>query len=283
MNQPTILVTGATGHVGRPLIDALLAEGATVRALTRDPAAAGLPPQAEVSGGDYAAPGVLADAARGADAVFVNIGAIRDGLGDLLTAARDAGVSRAVLLSSTTVRDHGEQVYALGAQHNLAEDAVKASGLDWTILRCGGFATNTLAWAPSIRADGVVRAPYGHAAVAMLAEWDIAAAAARTLLDPGHVGQTYYLTGQESLTQIQQAEAIGAAIGRPVRFEELSPEAFRQFAAQRFPAPVVDDLLRYWARSVGRAAEMAPDLEKIIGRTATTFAQWAARHADAYR
>ena len=283
MNQPTILVTGATGHVGRPLIDALLAEGAGVRALTRDPATAGLPPHVQVSGGDYPTPGVLADAVRGADSVFVNIGAIRDGLGDLLTAARDAGVSRTVMLSSTTVRDHGEQVYALGVQHKVAEDAVKATGLDWTILRCAGFATNTLAWAPGVRAGGAVRAPYGLAAMALLAEWDIAAAAVRTLLDPGHAGQTYHLTGQESLTQIQQAAAIGAAIGRPVRFEELSGEAFRQFAIQRFPAPVVDDLLRNWAQSVGQTAEVGPDLEKVIGRTATTYAQWAARHADDYR
>jgi uncharacterized protein YbjT (DUF2867 family) len=65
MNQPTTLVTGATGNIGRPLIDGLLAEGARVRALTRDPAGAGLPPQAEVSGGDYATPGVRAAAARG--------------------------------------------------------------------------------------------------------------------------------------------------------------------------------------------------------------------------
>jgi uncharacterized protein YbjT (DUF2867 family) len=283
MNQPTILVTGATGNIGRPLIDSLLAEGALVRALTRDPAAADLPPQVKVSGGDYATPGVLAAAVRGADAVFVNIGAIRDGLGDLLAAARNAAVSKIVMLSSTTVRDQGEQEYALGAQHKLAEDAIKASGIDWTVLRCGGFATNTLAWAATVRADRVVRAPYGQAAMALIAEQDIAAAAARTLLDPGHAGQTYYLTGPQSLTQIQQAAAIGAAIGQPVRFEELSPQTFRQYAAQRFPAPVVDDLLRNWARSVGQTAEVAPDLEKITGRPATTYAQWAARHADAYR
>jgi uncharacterized protein YbjT (DUF2867 family) len=283
MNQPTILVTAATGHVGRPLIDALLAEGARVRALTRDPAAAGLPPQAEATGGDYATPGVLAAAARGADAVFVNIGAIRGGLGDLLAAARDEGVSRIVMLSSTTVRDQGEQEYALGAQHKTAEDAIKASGIDWTILRCGGFATNTLAWAGTIRADRVVRAPYGQAAMALIAEQDIAAAAVRTLLDPGHAGQTYYLTGPESLTQIQQAAAIAAAIGQPVRFEELSPETFRQYATQRFPAPIVDDLLRGWSKSVELAAGIASDVEKIIGRQATTYAQWATEHADAYR
>jgi uncharacterized protein YbjT (DUF2867 family) len=283
MNKPTILVTGATGNVGRPLIDGLLAEGARVRALTRDPAAANLPPQVEVSGGDYTAPGVFADAVGGADAVFVNIGAIRGGLGDLLAAARDQGVSKIVLLSSTTVRDQGEQEYALGAQHKMAEDAIKVSGLDWTILRCGGFATNTLGWAATVRADRVVRATYGQAAMALIAEQDIAAAAVRTLLDPGHAGQTYYLTGPESLTQIQQAAAIGTAIGRPVRFEELPPETFRQHATQRFPAPVVDDLLRNWAQSVGQTADIGPDLEKIIGRPATTYAQWAAQHADVYR
>ena len=283
MNKPTILVTGATGNVGRPLIASLLADGAQVRALTRDPAAANLPPQVDVTSGDYAAPGVFAAAVRGADAVFVNIGAIRTGLGDLLAAARAEGVNRIVLLSSTTVRDHGEQDSALGAQHKAAEDAIKASGIDWTILRCGGFATNTLAWAATVRADRVVHAPYGQAAMALMAEQDIAAAAARVLLDPGHAGQTYYLTGPESLTQIQQAAASAAALGQQVRFEELSPETFRQYASQRFPAPVVDDLLRYWAQSAGRVADIAPDLEKLIGRPATTYAQWAAQHADAYR
>ena len=283
MKNPTILVTGATGNVGRPLIASLLTDGASVRALTRDPAAADLPPEADVTGGDYTAAGVLAAAVRGAGAVFVNIGAIRASLGDLLAAARDEGVSKIVMLSSTTVRDHGEQVYALGAQHKTAEDAVRASGSDWTILRCDGFATNTLSWAASVRAESVVRAPYGQAATALIAERDIAAAAARVLLEPGHAGQTYHLTGQQSITQIQQAEAIGTAIGRPVRFEELPPEAFRQFATQRFPAPVVDDLLRRWSQSVGRTADIAPDLEKLIGRPATTYQQWAAQHADAYR
>ena len=208
MNQPTILVTGATGNIGRPLIDGLLAEGALVRALTRDPAAAGLPPQVEVTGSDYAGPGVFADAVRGADAVFVNIGAIRAGLGDLLAAARGAGVSKIVLLSSTTVRDQGEQEYALGAQHKMAEDAIKVSGIDWTLLRCGGFATNTMAWAATVRGDRVVRAPYGQAAMALIDEQDIAAVAVRTLLDPGHASQTYYLTGPESLTQIQRAAHV---------------------------------------------------------------------------
>ena len=129
----------------------------------------------------------------------------------------------------------------------------------------------------------MVRFPYGQAALAPIAEQDIAAAAVRVLMDSGHNGQTYTLTGAESLTQIQQAEAIGKAIGRPVRFEELSPGQFRQSATQHLPAPVVEDLLKALASYVGQTAYMTADLEKIIGRSATSYAQWAARHADTYR
>jgi len=283
MNTPTILVTGATGNVGRPLVAGLLADGARVRALTRDLAAADFPPGVAVVGGDYAAPGILAEAVRGADAVFVNIGALREHAGELITAARGTGVSKIVMLSSIAVRDEGDQVLSLGRQHKAVEDAIKAAGVDWTILRCGGFATNTLTWAAGVRAEGMVRFPYGEAALALIAEQDIAAAAVRVLLDSGRTGQTYVLTGAESLTQIRQAEAIGKAIGRPVRFEELSPEQFRQFATQHFPAPVVEDLLKALASYVGQRAYMTADLEKIIGRQATSYAQWAVQHADAYR
>jgi len=236
-----------------------------------------------VTGGDYAAPGLLAEAVRGADAVFVNIGGLREHAGELIAAARGAGVSKIVMLSSIAVRDEGDQVLSLGRQHQAVEDAVKAAGADWTILRCGGFAANTLTWAASVRADDVVRFPYGEAALALIAEQDVAAAAVRVLLDSGHAGQTYALTGSESLTQIQQAEAIGKAIGRPVRFEELSPGQFRQSAAEHFPAPVVEDLLKALAGYVGQTAYMTADLEKIIGRPATSYAQWAMQHADAYR
>lgn len=129
----------------------------------------------------------------------------------------------------------------------------------------------------------MVRFPYGGAALALIAEQDIAAAAVRVLLDSGHTGQTYVLTGAQSLTQIQQAEAIGKAIGRPVRFEELSPEQFRQAATPHFSAPVVEDLLKSLASYVGQTAYITADLEKITGRPATSYAQWAVQHADAYR
>ena len=103
-----------------------------------------------MAGGDYAAHGILAEAARGADAVFVNIGALREHAGELIAAARGAGVSKILMLSSIAVRDEGDQVLSLGWQHKAVEDAVKAAGIGWTILRCGGFATNTLTWAASV-------------------------------------------------------------------------------------------------------------------------------------
>src|SRR5258705_9142664 len=184
MNTPTILVTGATGNVGRPLVAGLLADGARVRALTRDPAAAGFPPVVAVAGGDYAAPGILAEAVRGADAVFLNIGALREHAGELIAAGRRAGVSKIVMLSSIAVRDEGDQVLSLGRQHKAVEDAVKGAGGDWTILRCGGFGTKNPNWGAGGRAEGVARLPPGRAAPALIPEQDRPAPGVPRRLDP---------------------------------------------------------------------------------------------------
>jgi uncharacterized protein YbjT (DUF2867 family) len=278
-----ILVTAATGKVGRHLVTGLLGEGAPVRALTRGSGDPGLPEGAEPARWDPARPATLTAALAGTTAVFINVTAVGRVIGDLMTAASLAGTGHAVMLSSLTVQDNGVQPYSIGAHHKAVEDQVRASGLAATFLRCGGFAANTLAWAPMIRAEGVVRAPYADAATAPLAERDIAAAAVRVLLDDGHAGATYVLTGRESLTQAGQAHAIGAAIGRALRFEELTPEQFRQAAAAYLPPAAADDMLRYLAGYVGRTAQMSPDLEKITGQPATTFADWAAGHAASFR
>jgi len=225
-----ILVTGATGKVGRHLVDGLLGAGAEVRALTRDPAAAKLPAGAEVVLGDPGQPETIAAALAGATRVFVNVTAVGGYITELMAAAARAGVRSAVLLSSPAIRDNGVQPYSIGAHHKAIEDVIMVSGLQWTFLRCGGFAANTLAWAPMIRAEGVVRAPYLDAAIAPIAEQDIAAAAGRVLLEDGHAGARYVLTGPESITQAEQARAIGAAIGRTLRLEELPPAVFRQAA-----------------------------------------------------
>ena len=278
-----ILVTGATGKVGRHLVTGLLAEGAAVRALTRGPQGPALPGDAEIARWDPARPTTLAAALAGTTAVFINVTAVGGVIGELMTAASLAGTGHAVMLSSLTVQDNGVQPYSIGAHHKAVEDQVRASGLAATFLRCGGFAANTLAWAPMIRAESVVRAPYADAATAPIAERDIAAAAVRVLLDDGHAGASYVLTGRQSLTQAGHAQAIGAAIGRLVRFEELSAEAFRQATAGYLPAAAADDMLRYLAAYSGRTAQMSPDLEVITRRPATTFSDWAVEHAASFR
>ena len=278
-----ILVTGATGKVGRHLVTGLLAEGAAVRALTRGSQEPALPAGAEIARWDPGRPATLAAALAGTTAVFINMTAVDGVIGELMTAASLAGTGRAVMLSSLTVQDNGVQPYSIGAHHKAVEDQVRASGLATAFLRCGGFAANTLAWAPMIRAESVVRAPYADAATAPIAERDIAAAAVRVLLDDGHAGASYVLTGRQSLTQAGHAQAIGAAIGRLVRFEELSAEAFRQATAGYLPAAAADDMLRYLAAYSGRTAQMSPDLEVITRRPATTFSDWAVEHAASFR
>jgi len=278
-----ILVSGATGKVGRHLVTRLITEGVPVRALTRSPGTARVPAGAEVAGWDPARPQTFGDALTEITAVFVNPAAVDGSVSALMTEAARHDVGRVVLLSSLTVRDNGPQPYSIGAHHKSIEDAIIASGLDWTFLRCGGFAANTLAWAPMIRAEAVVRAPYGTAATAPIAERDIAAAAVRVLADDGHSKARYVLTGQQSLTQLEQAQAIGNAIGRAVRFEELPPAAFRAAAVGHMPEAVVNDLLRYLASYVGRTAESSPDLEAITGQPATTFSDWAVENAASFR
>src|SRR5262244_2603215 len=150
MNTPTVLVTGATGNIGRPLVGGLLADGARVPGPDPRPRCGRHPRRSR---------------ARRGRGVRQHRG-LRQHAGELIAAARGAGVSKIVMLSSIAVRDEGAQVLSLGRQHKAVEDAVKAAEIDWTILRCGGFAANTLTWAASVRAEGVVRFPYGKAALA---------------------------------------------------------------------------------------------------------------------
>jgi uncharacterized protein YbjT (DUF2867 family) len=118
-----------------------------------------------------------------------------------------------------------------------------------------------------------------HLVAGLLAE----GAPVRALTRNPDAAARYVLTGRESITQAEQAQAIGAAIGRTLRAEELPPEVFRQAATAFMPAAAVDDLLRYFAEFVGRTAEMSPDLEKVAGRPAMTFAEWANGHAASFR
>lgn len=270
-----ILVTGATGNVGGNVLRQLLDAGERVRALTRDPGTARLPAGVEVVGGDLAEPSTLAGAFDGVHRMFLF--PVPATAAEVLELAKGAGIERLAVLSSSAVTQPGENM--ISVMHRTVEDAVRRSGLAATYVRPGGFATNTLRWAPTVRAEGVVRAPYPEAAMDSIHEADIAAVATAALLDDGHVGAEYQLTGPASITQAEQVEAIAAATGRPVRLEELTPERAREDMVQVMPAEIADLLLGYLARSVGTEAEVLATVEQVTGRPGRTYAEWARDHA----
>jgi uncharacterized protein YbjT (DUF2867 family) len=280
-----VLVTGATGRVGRLVVKELLAAGVPVRALTRRPSAAELPAAVEVFAGDLGAPESLDPALRSVGAVFLlwtappaTTGAVVERLA--------AHTRRVVFLSSPHQTPHPffQQPNPMAALHAGIERAIAGAGLDSTMIRPGMFASNvTFWWADAIRNGGVVRWPYGAAETAPIDERDIAAVAARALYQDGHAGGDYVLTGPESLSQAEQVSIIAETIGRPIRFEELSPDEFRREAEGRWPPPVVNMLLNAWGAAIGQPAFVTSTVADIVGTPARTFRQWATDHAAAFQ
>ncbi|MFE1176828.1 SDR family oxidoreductase [Streptomyces sp. NPDC058773] len=280
-----IVVTGATGNIGRGLVGRLLADGAAVRALTRDPVRAGLPAAAETVRADLTAADELAPLLTGADALFLNLAAGGDrAAAALAEAAVRAGVRRIVLNSSLAVTDTpADDAHHIARLHAGLERVVRDSGLEWTFVRGGNYATNALAWAPAIRATGVVRDAHPGARGVPVHEADLADVAATALLDRSgtHLGQAYVVTGPEELTVAQQVAEIGRATGRETRVEQITEEeAAEAMAGPHLPKEAALELVRMFGRSVDAPAfPVADAVERVTGRPARTFAQWARDHA----
>jgi uncharacterized protein YbjT (DUF2867 family) len=278
-----ILVTGATGSVGREVVNLLLDDAQEeVAAVTRNPAAA-LPGGAHVVGSDPSRPQTLTSALRGVEAVLISPRALGDATAELLGLAAEQGAERVVALSAVTVQYPAEYRRFADA-FKAVEDAVKASGLQWIFLRSADYAANTLAWVPQIRSASVVRGTYGDAATSTIHERDVAAVAARALVNPAHAGHSYVLTGPQSLTQRDKVRLIGEAIGKELSFEELPPEQLRQaMLAQGLPEDVPDRLLGSLADYARQPGPSSNTVEQVLSRPALTFAEWAAEHAAAFR
>ena len=286
--RDVVLVTGATGRIGRLVVDELLRTGVPVRALTRQPEHAVLPAGVEVVAGDFTVPASLDAALEGAVAVFLvwtTAPATAPAVVARLAAHPSPQPRRVVYLSAPYRTPHPffQQPNPLRDLHAEVERLLAATSLGVAVLRPGMFASNALHWwAPQIRNGDVVRWPYAAAETAPIDERDIAAVAARVLLDARHARGDYVLTGPESLSQAAQVHAIGDAIGRRLRFEELSPDEFRRETAGTWPAAVAEMLLTAWRAALGRPAFVTSSVHEILGAPPRTFYQWAADHAAAF-
>lgn len=282
-----ILVTGATGNVGRALGAQLAAEGKSVRVTSRDPASATFPAGVEAVRADLDDPSTLPAALAGVEAVFLM------GYGDelvqqvqnMVDAATAADVSRIVFLSSASVGQKAP--HGIGATHRRAEEAIEASSLGWTFLRPGPFSSNALWWSPALKAgDTVVRHPFGNVAVTPIHPADIAAVAALALGSDDHAGKAYLLTGGEPLTPEEQLAVLAGVLERELAFEAMTVAEAREFLEGMFAEPD-DDVIQStleellddqppWIRSSGVA-------EELLGRPTKTFHEWAVENAAAFR
>jgi uncharacterized protein YbjT (DUF2867 family) len=270
----TVLVTGARGHVGRAVVDALAAAGRKVRASSRDAAALDLPDGIEKVGIDLENPATLEGALDGVDAVFLYTRP--QGIEGFVKAAEAAGVRHVVQLSSIGAREPAEGL--IGKWHRDVEDALAASKVGHTALRPGTFATNALAWIPEIR-EGVVRMAYPDAQVGAIHEADMAAVAVRVILDGSHIGESLPLSGPASVSFREQIETLAEVVGRPVTIEELTPaQAMEQLAARGWHAGVAESILRFWRTAVEEPAEVTDVVREITGTAPRTFRQWAEDH-----
>lgn len=195
-------------------------------------------------------------------------------LGPVLKIARADGIRRVVLLSSQGVGS--------GHHPSSLEDAVTDSGPEWTILRAGNFASNTLGWAENVRLHRTVAAPFGDVAVPAVDPADIAEVAAVTLRESGHAGRIYDLTGPAPISPRQQAAAIGAALGEPVRFVEQTRAEARESMLRFMPEPIVERTLDVLGAPSAALRRVSPDVERVLGRPARTFAEWVAHHVTAF-
>lgn len=279
MERP-VLVTGATGNTGRHVVAGLLAEGVPVRALVRR-ADHGLPDGVDAVVGDVTDPAAVEAAATGTGAAYLVWPLFTaDGVRPVAEAlARRAG--RVVYLSAEAA---GDADPGRRGSWGAVEDAVRGSGAQWTFLRVTGLAANTRQWADRVR-TGTVRAPYGDARRSLVHERDVAAVAVRALLDGGrHAGRAYLTTGPEALSQRDQVRLLGEAVGVDAQWEEQpAEEAVEELTALFGDPAYAREALSSWAALVEHPERVSRDVERVLGRPALAFREWARDHAGDFR
>ncbi|MFC5144752.1 NmrA family NAD(P)-binding protein [Streptomyces aureoversilis] len=270
----TTLVTGATGNTGRHVVAELVRRGERVRALTRNPAAAAaagrLPAEVELVAGTHTAPERLDAALDGVSRLHITVTAGLAEVGpELVRRAVGAGVRRITVL--------------WGGGVGPVEQAVADSGVEWTRLEPQEFMSNTLAWSESVRSEGIVREPYDFPS-ALVHEADIAAVAAVALLEDGHAGRAYNLTGPESLTPRERIAILSRAIRRDIDFVPITHEqAVDRLMATGVPRADADYVIGWYSAPSDASTTVVDTVKQVTGHPARTFAQWVAEHTEHFQ
>ena len=275
-----ICITGAGGTLGSEVLRQLQSSGAPLRAAfhSTDKADAARAEGVDTALIDYDDPDSLRDAFAGCESLFLlGPNAIEQTELELaaVRAAREAGVRHIVKQS---VMGAERKDYSLARVHRPVEQAIEASGLSWTFLRPNSFMQNVMTFmSPSIHSESAFYSASGEARISHVDVRDIAAVAVKALIEPGHGGQAYTLTGPDALTYDEIAEALSLAVGRTITHVDLPPNELRYAMLDMgMPEPIADrllDLERYFRE--GHASRVTGDIERVTGRAPRRFADYA--------
>ena len=269
-----ILVTGATGNIGRELVLELRERGQPVRALVHGDRPPSLRDVSVVEG-DLDHPASLGAAFDGVRSVFLLPG--YQDMPGVLAMARDAGVEHIVQLSGVSAGS-GDRANAVTAYMIRSEEAVYEAGIPWTILRPVAFMSNALRWLPKLAAGDVLRLPFASVRTAAVHPADVAAVVAECLLGDGHEGQVYFPTGPESLTAADQVHTLARVLGRELRFEAQPDDEARAEMLEHTPVEYVDAFFDFYAAGNLDESEVRSTARDLTGRAPRTFEQWATEH-----
>lgn len=283
-----LLVTGATGNVGRAVLAELANQPMAVRAFVRDPGKLQVSaPNIEVVTGDFCDDDSLKRAFAGVEAAFLAT-AFSPRMSELhlrcVTAAKAAGVSRVVQLSGVGANRNYCCARAL-QWLGLVESTTQDAGIQVTHLRPTFFMQNLFRFAPSIAQQGIIAGPFRSCKWTFVDARDVGAVGAAALLDPSHAGQAYVVTGNEALTYQDVAQRMGAIIGKTIRYTDITANEARGRLQAAGTSPVmVEATLELWDACASQLVNVAPSnvVKQLTGREPRSFDDFVREHKDVF-